>query len=431
MNFNATTDDLPPSSRPHGGPDAAHDIVIIGGGSAGIATASSLLARQAGLDIAIIDAADVHCYQPGWTMVGGGIFSAEDTVRTMTSVMPKGVHWIKSRVAAFEPEHHAVALDNGRTIQYKQLIVCPGLKLDWDKVEGLSDTLGRNGVTSNYQYGMAAYTWENVRQLRSGRAIFTQPPMPIKCAGAPQKAMYLAADHWKKTGVLPHIDIDFCNAGGVLFGVAAYVPALMEYVQAYGINLSFSHNLVAVDGGAKTATFVRQGADGAQERIVKEFDMLHVVPPQTAPDFVRTSPLADAAGWIDVDPATMRHKKFDNIFALGDVANTTNAKTAAAVRKQAPVVAHNVLVALGKAQDNDLRYYNGYGSCPLTVERGKIVLAEFLYGGKVAPTFPSWLIDGTRPSSLAWQLKERVLPKLYWDAMLKGREWLATPERTK
>ncbi len=407
---------------------ATHEVVIVGAGAAGIATASSLLKRQPGLDIAIIDAADVHYYQPGWTMVGGGIFSPQETARPMASVIPHGVRWIESRVAAFDPQHNAVALEDGSSIGYKQLIVCPGLKLDWDAVEGLSDALGRNGVTSNYQFKSAPYTWENVLALRSGRAIFTQPPMPIKCAGAPQKAMYLSADHWKKSGVLGNIDIEFCNAGGALFGVAAYVPALMEYIQAYGIGLCFNHNLTAVDGDARIATFVRTDADGNKETLHKEFDMLHVVPPQRAPDVVSTSALADAAGWVDVDPATLRHKNFENVFALGDVANTTNAKTAAAVRKQAPVVAHNVLASMGKMGHARLSHYNGYGSCPLTVERGKIVLAEFLYNGKVAPTFPSWLIKGTRPSSLAWRLKTQILPKLYWDAMLKGREWLAQPD---
>ncbi|WP_081768767.1 FAD/NAD(P)-binding oxidoreductase [Herbaspirillum sp. RV1423] len=429
MNTSATGGEPALAAQPFRIADATYEIVIVGGGTAGIAAATSLLARRPDLDIAIIDAADVHYYQPGWTMVGGGIFTPEETVRTMAAVMPAGVRWLKSHVAAFEPERHAVVLDDCRVVHYKQLIVCPGLKLDWDMIEGLSETLGRNGVTSNYQFQSAPRTWENVRALRSGRAIFTQPPMPIKCAGAPQKAMYLAADHWKKSGALNHIDIEFCNAGGVLFGVAAYVPALMEYIEAYGIQLRFNHNLVAVDGGARTATFVRTGADGAKDTVVKEFDMLHVVPPQTAPNFVRSSPLADAVGWVDVDPATLRHKSFENIFALGDVANTTNAKTAAAVRKQAPVVAHNVLAGLGKSADKRLHHYNGYGSCPLTVERGKIVLAEFLYGGKVAPTFPSWLIDGTRPSSLAWQLKQRVLPKLYWEGMLKGHEWLARLEQ--
>jgi sulfide:quinone oxidoreductase len=410
-------------------PEAEHAVVIIGGGAAGIATASSLLARWPGLDIAIIDPADVHYYQPGWTLVGGGVFSAASTARTMASLIPRGVHWLRSGVAAFEPERNAVVLDGCRIVKYQQLVVCPGLKLDWQAIEGLSDTLGRNGVTSNYQYQLAPYTWELVQQLRGGRAIFTQPPMPIKCAGAPQKAMYLSADHWRRKGVLAGIEIDFCNAGAVLFGVPDYVPALMEYVKAYGIHLNFGHTLTAIDGAAKTATFTRVNGDGTKDTVVKEFDMLHVVPPQTAPDFIRVSPLADAAGWVDIDPATMRHKTFANIFALGDVGNSPNAKTAAAARMQAPVVAHNVLTGLGKGKGDS--HYNGYGSCPLTVERGKIVLAEFLYGGKVAPTFPSWLIDGTRPSRLAWLLKERILPPLYWQGMLKGREWLAQPEMTK
>jgi len=409
--------------------DATHDIVIVGGGAAGIAVAASLLARQNGLDIAIIDPDDIHYYQPGWTLVGAGVFDASTTARTMASVLPQGVSWIKSAVAAFEPERNAVILDGCRVVSYHHLVVCPGLKLDWQGIEGLSETLGRNGVTSNYRYDLAPYTFELVKQLKKGKAIFTQPPMPIKCAGAPQKAMYLSADNWRRAGVLKDIEIDFCNAGAVLFGVAEYVPALMEYVKTYDINLNFGRTLVSVDGVAKTASFVQTKADASKETVVMPFDMLHVVPPQKAPDFVRVSPLADAAGWIDVDPATLQHKTYGNVFALGDATNTTNAKTAAAARKQAPVVAHNLLAQKGRL--NGTVHYDGYGSCPLTVELGKIVLAEFLYGGKVAPTFPQWLINGKRPSSLAWYLKERILPPVYWRAMLKGKEWFAKPDLAK
>ncbi len=405
--------------------DARHDIVIVGAGAAGVAVASSLLARDASLDIAVIDPADTHYYQPGWTMVGAGVFRPDTTARRMADLLPRGVKWIQAAVAGFEPDAHAVVLDGCRRIGYRRLVVCPGLKLDWHAIDGLAQTLGRNGVTSNYRYDLAPYTWELVQAFRGGNALFTQPPMPIKCAGAPQKAMYLSCDQWRRTGRLGAANVEFLNAGGALFGVADYVPALMEYVKRYDIALSFGHNLVAIDGPARRATFTRALPDGGTETVERAFDMIHVVPPQKAPDFVRASPLADAAGWIDVDPATLRHQRFADIFALGDVTNTTNAKTAAAARKQAPVVAHNLLASLGRAHGNAA--YDGYGSCPLTVERGKIVLAEFLYGGKVAPTFPAWLIDGRRPSRLAWLLKERVLPPLYWKAMLKGREWLAKP----
>ncbi|OLL27609.1 NAD(FAD)-dependent dehydrogenase [Burkholderia sp. SRS-W-2-2016] len=403
-----------------------HDVVIVGAGAAGTAVAASLLARDRGLDIAVIEPADAHYYQPGWTMVGAGIFQAESTVRKMQEVLPRDLNWIKASVTAFDPENDRVILEGQRAIKYQQLVVCPGLKLDWDAIPGLSESLGRNGVTSNYRYDLAPYTWQLVRELKSGRALFTQPPMPIKCAGAPQKAMYLSSDHWQRTGRLGQIDVQFCNGGDALFGVPAYVPALMEYVRRYDIELNFRFNLCAIDGPRKLATFNRKLDDGTTETVTREFDMLHAVPPQKAPDFIRNSPLADQTGWIDVDPGTLRHRTYSNIFALGDAANTTNAKTAAAARKQAPVVAHNLLVALGKAENH--AEYNGYGSCPLTVERGRIVLAEFLYSGKVSPTFPKWLIDGQRPSRLAWLLKERILPPLYWNAMLKGREWLAKPK---
>jgi len=407
--------------------DASYEIVIIGGGAAGLAVAASLKSRKSSLDIAVIDPADIHYYQPGWTMVGGGIFEASDTAKTMGSLIPRGVTWIKSAVAAFEPKDDAVILDGCRVVKYKRLIVAPGLKLAWDRVEGLEATLGKNGVTSNYRYDLAPYTWNLVKNMKEGRAIFTQPPMPIKCAGAPQKAMYLSGDHWTRAGVLKDISIDFMNAGGVLFGVKDYVPALEGYVQKYGVNLNFFHNLKAIDGEAKKAWFTVAKPDTTPTEVEVEFDMIHVVPPQIAPDFIRVSPLADAAGWVDVDQATLRHKTYDNIWSLGDVMNAPNAKTAAAARMQAPVVAQNVVDDINGRSAT--AQYNGYGSCPLTVERGKIVLAEFGYGGALLPSFPKLLIDGTKPSRLAWWLKESFLPPFYWKGMLKGREWMVKPEK--
>jgi sulfide:quinone oxidoreductase len=400
-------------------------VVIVGGGAAGVAVASSLLSRDSTLEVTIIDPADTHYYQPGWTMVGGGIFKPETTVKTMASVIPNAVKWIQAAVAGFEPQSNHVVLEGCRLIHYDKLIVCPGLKLNWHGIEGLVDTLGQNGVTSNYRYDLAPYTWELVRNLKQGRAVFTQPPMPIKCAGAPQKAMYLSADHWWRTQRLSNIHIDFFNAGAVLFGVKEYVPALMKYVEKYNAHLHFNHKLVRIDGPAHKAWFTATDAAGNTSEVETSFDMIHVVPPQQAPDFIRASQLVDAAGWVDVSPDTLQHKQFEHIYALGDVINAPNAKTAAAARKQAPVVATNILFDLGRGQKRAA--YEGYGSCPLTVERGKIVLAEFGYGGRLLPSFPKWFIDGTQPSKLAWILKELILPPFYWKAMLKGREWLAKP----
>ncbi|GHF17393.1 hypothetical protein GCM10017044_09710 [Kordiimonas sediminis] len=408
--------------------DNAHtyDVVIVGGGAGGQAAAASLRARDKHLDIAIIEPRDVHYYQPGWTLVGGGVFSRNQTKRSMKSLIPSGVEWVRAAVAGFHPDSNSISLESGEHIRYRALVVAPGLKLDWDAVNGLRETLGKNGVTSNYRFDLASYTWDLVRNMKKGTAIFTQPPMPIKCAGAPQKAMYLSCDHWLRSNRLDDIDVSFHTAGGVLFGVPDYVPALEKYVEKYGADVCYNQNLVAIDGEKKVATFAVTGADGTVTKEDRSFDMIHVCPPQTALDFMKAAPITNDAGWVEVNNETLQHVRYGNIFGLGDGMSAPNAKTAAAVRKQAPVVAHNV-ISLLKGRES-AAIYTGYGSCPLTVERGKVVLAEFAYGGTLEPTFPKWLLDGTRPSGLSWMLKEKLMPNLYFDLMLKGHEWLAKPE---
>ena len=403
----------------HCGPTISGDIVVIGGGSAGIGLLASLLKRDPHLNITLIEPSEYHCYQPAWTLVGGGAYDVKKTRRPLADVLPNGVTWVQAAVTEVLPEAQTLVLDSGQRVTWNNLIVCPGLRLAWEKVEGLQDTLGQNSVTSNYSYEHAAYTWQLVQQLKGGKAIFTQPAMPIKCAGAPQKAMYLSCDHWLKQGHLKNIDVEFDLAGAALFGVATFVPPLMKYVEKYHARLAFNSNLVKVDGQARKAWFEVKDAVGTVTVQEKSFDLLHVVPPQVSPDFIRLSPLADAAGWCEVNPHSLQHLRYPHVFGLGDVCGTTNAKTAAAVRKQIVVVAENLL-ALRKQAPLPLKY-DGYGSCPLTVEKGKVVLAEFGYGGKLLPTFP---LDPTRARRSMWFLKATLLPWFYWNGMLKGREWL-------
>lgn len=413
-----------PSSTASISPTQRYDVLVVGGGAAGCAVTASLLKRDPHLRIAVVEPREQHYYQPGWTLVGAGIFDRAQTERPMGQCIPRDAQWIRSAVAAFEPEQQRVVLEDGNRLGYRTLVVCPGLSLNWDAVEGLRETLGKNGVTSNYQFELAPYTWQLVQNLRRGRALFTQPPMPIKCAGAPQKAMYLSCDWWQKEGVLSDIEVEFCAAGAVLFGVPTFVPPLMKYVERYGAQLDFNTTLTAVDGPAHKAWFNRVDAQGNSQVIEKSFDFLHAVPSQHAPAFIRQSPLANADGWVEADHETLRHPRYGNIFSLGDVCSAPNAKTAAAVRKQAPVVAENIIAVLSGKGPHAL--YDGYGSCPLTVERGKVILAEFGYGGKLLPTFP---LDPAIPRRLAWELKVKLMPSVYFDMMLRGREWLAQPKR--
>ncbi|MBU3565202.1 FAD/NAD(P)-binding oxidoreductase [Polynucleobacter sp. MWH-HuK1] len=400
------------------------DVVIAGGGAAGIGLAASLRSRDESLKIAIIEPSDHHFYQPSWTLVGGGAFNVKSSKRLTKTVIPHGVTWLQDAIINFNPEANNLILKQGKTVAYEFLAVATGIKTDWDAIPGLKETIGKNGVTSNYSYEYAPYTWELVRNLKSGVALFTQPPLPFKCPGAPQKAMYLSCFEWEKQGRLKNIKIELNNAGSTLFAVADFVPALMDYVKRYNATLNFNCNLISINGEKKTANFEVKDGEGKISQIEKSFDMLHVVPPQSPQECLKNSPISNAGGWVDVNQSTLQHLKYCNIFALGDCCSSPNSKTVAAARKQIVVVAENLLaVRVNKPMPLN---YDGYGSCPLTVERGKIVLAEFGFGGKIIPTFP-WLINPLKATKLAWILKKNILPWLYWNAMLKGKEWLARP----
>lgn len=390
-----------------------HTVVIIGAGTAGAAVASRLRHSKPGLDIAIVDPSDFHYYQPAWTLVGGGAYSPARTQRSMASIVPKGVTHIKDSVVSFTPEENAITLKDGRRLVYDFLVVAAGIQLNWNAIEGLSEALGKNGVCSNYRYDLASYTWDCVQNIKGGVALFTQPGGQIKCAGAPQKAMYLTADALRKRKVLA--DLRFYTAGGAMFGVPFYSEALEKVVESYNAQAHTGHELVAVDGPGKKAVF-ETIVDGEKQRKEVTFEFLHVVPPQSAPDFIRDSALADTAGWLDVDKFTLRHVRYGNVFGIGDCTSTPNSKTAAAVKGQLPIVVSNLLQALVGQQAN--AQYDGYAACPLTTSAGKVLLAEFCYGGVITPTLP---LDPRVPRRVYWWLKKSLLPFFYWNILLKGR----------
>jgi len=395
------------------------DILIIGGGNAGLSVASRIRSQKPQLKVGIIEPSDKHYYQPAWTLVGAGDFNIADTIKAERDFIPNGAVWIKDQALQIDPAQHTVQTKQSGLLKYDWLVAAPGIQLDWHKIEGLAETLGHNGVTSNYLSDYAPYTWQLLQGMRSGKAIFTSPGTPVKCGGAPQKIMYLAGDYFRRKGLKNNVKIEFCTAGGVIFGIKNYADTLMKAVRRYGIDLHFKHELIRVDGPARKAWFRVTDAEGNASLVEKDFDMLHVVPPQSAPDFIKQSPLAvqdNPLGWIEVDKHTLRHVRFPRVFALGDATNTPNAKTGAAVRKQAPVLVANLLAAIeGKALNAT---YDGYGSCPLITGYGKLVLAEFNYNNEPTETFP---FDQSKERWSMYQLKKRVLPWLYWNRILQGK----------
>jgi sulfide:quinone oxidoreductase len=392
-----------------------HQIVIVGGGNAGISVASKLLLKNKQLDIAIIDPAEKHYYQPAWTLVGGGAFNINDTVRTEASVMPKQVHWIQQKVSTFLPDVNKLSLSDGSEVEYEYLVVAPGIQLNWSAIKGLPETLGKNGVCSNYSFQTANYTWECIKNFKGGRAIFTNPNTPVKCGGAPMKIMFLATDYFRKHGLLKTTQVEYWSGGTRLFGVDKYENTLKKVVARGNIKTQFFVRLDEIDGPNKKAKFIGFGENNKDEEYWVNFDMIHVTPPQSAPDFVRNSALANAAGWVDVDKNTLQHVKYANIFSLGDASSLPTSRTGAAIRKQAPVLVQNLL-SLINAQPMTATY-NGYTSCPLVTGYGKLVLAEFDYNNQPMETFP---FDQSKERWSMWILKTKILPWMYWHKILPG-----------
>jgi len=405
---------------------AHHRVLIIGGGTAGITVAARL--NRAGVsDIAIIEPSDKHYYQPLWTLVGAGAVSAATTVRPEEPLIPRGVRWIRDWATEIDPEHQTVSTRGGMKVGYDFLVVAAGIQLDWHKVEGLSETLGKNGVSSNYTYETAPLTWEFIKNFRGGVALFTAPGTPIKCGGAPQKIMYLAADYFRKHGIASNSHVIFGSAGTTIFGVPEVRVVLEKVVERYQIDVRFHHELVAVDPIKKEATFELtpnhpqfKADPQAPRRVTIPYDILHVVPPQSAPDFLKQSPLADPStplGWVQVDKYTLQHVRYPNVFSLGDSCSAPTTRTGAAIRKQAPVLVEN-LVRVMKGQEPQARY-DGYASCPLLTAYGRMLLAEFVYDNVWHPTIP--LINTQKERYDMWFLKKYGLPWMYWNLMLKGR----------
>ncbi len=390
-----------------------HDILVIGGGTGGLTVAARLLAAPNAPGVTILEPSEHHYYQPLWTLVGGGVFPKEASVRPQADYTPRGATWIKDAAIEIDPETRTVVTRSGQTLRYRDLVVAPGIQLDWHKVEGLADAVGKDGITSNYRYETAEYTWKLLREVKSGNAVFTFPSTPVKCAGAPQKIMYLADEQLRRRGVRDAVPVKWMSAGAGIFGVKKYAAALNEVVARKAIETSYRQDLVAVRPRSKEAVF--RHLDQGSETILK-YELLHVVPPQSAPDFIKKGPLANAAGWVDVHKHTLQHVKYPDVWGLGDASSLPTSRTGAAIRKQAPVLVQNLLARRrGAALEG---HYDGYSSCPLVTGYGKLILAEFDYDGNPMESFP---FDQAEERWSLWAMKAYALPELYWNGMLKGR----------
>ena len=373
-------------------------------------------------DIAIVDPSPWHHYQPGWTLVGGGLKTKEELRRPLDTLVDPKLRLYREGVTSFAPEDNAVSLGSQK-LSYEHLVVAPGIKVDFSSIKGLREALDdpAANVSSIYGYDYCDKAFRNIDGFRRGNAIFTQPGSPIKCAGAPQKVMWLALDNWRSSGLYDpanptssQVRVTFASGMGGMFAVPKYAAKLEALRKERGVEGLFQHDLVSVDGDK--ATFARP--DG-QEQVVRQFDLLHATPKMGPHAFVKNSPLANSAGYVDVDDHTAQHRKYANVWSSGDASSLPTSKTAAAVTSQAPVIVGNILRAIeGKAAEPG---YDGYTSCPLLTEYGKVLLAEFKYGGVPKETFGDAIgIDQAEPRRSFYHLKKDFFPWVYFNSMVKG-----------
>ncbi len=389
-------------------------VVIVGGGTAGITVAARLRrSSRKDLDVILIEPSTKHYYQPLWTLVGAGLARKEVTERLESSVIPRGVEWLRDAVATLNPEQNTLKTRDGKEISYDWLVVAAGIKIRWDAIPGLSESIGTGGVCSNYAYDTVDSTWKAIREFRGGMAIFTNPAGAVKCGGAPQKIMYLADDWFRRNGVRDRTRVIFATASPSIFAIEKYRSTLEAVVKRRNIECFFQHELVEIFPSEKKAVFKNLKT---ADVLTLPYDMLHVTPPMGSFEFIAQSPLADAHGWVDVDSATLQHQKYSNVFSLGDCSNLPTSKTGAAIRKQAPVLVANLISAI--RNEPLTKRYDGYTSCPVVTGIGKLVLAEFDYNKQPAESFP---IDQSRERWSMWMLKRYFLPLMYWHGMLKGR----------
>lgn len=406
-------------------------IVVIGAGAAGTALVNRLVERLDGAEITIIDGRKEHLYQPGLSLVAAGLKPANYTVSQTTDWLPKGVTLLAEKAAAIDPVAKTVATEGGTKLYYDFLIVAPGLVLDYDAVPGFSlDMVGTNGIGALYsgpEY--AAKTWAAAQKFteEGGVAVMTRPATEMKCAGAPLKHAFLVEDIASRGGAAGKYEIHYAAPQGALFGVPIVAEKVRMLFGQRGIKTHMSHKMVSMEPGKKVATFEKTEIDATTKAEIKTtvempYDYLHVIPPQRAPEVIRQSGLSWAdkwtdQGWVECDQKTMRHLRYPEIFALGDVAGVPKGKTAASVKWQVPVVEDHLIAAIEGREGTAT--YDGYTSCPLITRVGSAMLIEFDYNNNLVPSFPG-MIAPLEELWISWLMKEVALKATY-NAMLRGK----------
>ena len=405
-------------------------IVIIGGGAAGISMAARLKSWLDKPDITLIDPSDRQFYQPGFTLIASGVYQPDDVWRKQEDCMPSDIKWIKDSVAAVDPVWNQVTTKNNGKIAYDFLVLTPGIQINWEKVEGITQaTLGQGNAHSIYDFEGAQKTWKAIQEFSKtgGRGIYTDTYTKHKCGGAPKKICLLTEHYTRKQGTRETVDLNFYTASKELYDVPFFTPRLLEIYKERNIPINLNVRVKGVDTAAKQVHFEKIETVGDQKvytPFVEDYDFLHFTPPMSAPDFVKEAGLGWTEGklaadaWVMVDKETLVHKTYPNIVSLGDVAGIPTSKTSAAIRKQVPIAAKN-LISLMEGKE-PAEKYDGYAACPIVTDYGHVLLCEFDYKKEAKNSFPFTMLDTSKELWAAWLLTVYFLKPMYFYGMLNG-----------
>ncbi|XP_029289236.1 LOW QUALITY PROTEIN: sulfide:quinone oxidoreductase, mitochondrial-like [Cottoperca gobio] len=390
-----------------------YKMLVLGGGSGGISMSARMKRMMGAENVAVVEPSEMHYYQPIWTLVGAGAKTLTSSGRSTASVMPSGVKWVKSKVQEINPNTNTVRTDDGSEISYEYLIVALGLQLHYEKIKGLPEGFEQPKIGSNYSVQTVDKTWKALQDFKEGNAVFTFPNTPVKCAGAPQKIMYLTEAFLRKTGKRDKANIIYNTSLPVLFGIKKYADSLWDIVKQRDLQVNLRQNLIEVRADKQEAVF--ENLDKPGETNVIEYEMLHVTPPMGRPNLVvKGSQLADEAGWLDVNKDNLQHKRYPNVFGIGDCTNLPTIRTAAAVAAQTAILNRSISKVMKNEKPD--RTYDGYTSCPLVTSYNTVILAEFDYNGQPLETFP---VNQAKESRFMYHMKADVMPHLYWHGLLR------------
>lgn len=389
-----------------------HDVLVIGGGNAGLSLAGRLR-RDGCRDVAVVEPRSVHHYRPLLSYVASGTATLADLRRPQDEVVPSGVRRYVGTVASVDPARSLVVLADGTELGYGDLAVCPGSEIDWDAVPGAREAVATAHAATSYLPEQAEKTWSMLSALRGGRAVFALSDRHVPCAPVGLKPMFAALDLWRRTGVLGDIEVELLAEGPHLVRHAEADRQLRAAAEEYGVRVRLRTAVTSVDAGARTLT---AAGDGGLEEV--GYDALYLAPPHRAYDWIAAGDLAagDSEGFVAVDPETLQHVRHPRVWGLGDAATVGTLPSGGALRRQVPVVAHNIQA---RRTGRTMHRYDGYSVAPVTTSRSRLLLAEFDRDGRPEPSLP--FPDLARPRRSLLLFDRYLEPLIYWHRLIKGR----------